>query len=210
MNTLVDYRLYLVTDSDLCALRDLPHAVEEAVKGGVTLVQIREKYASTLDFYRIALQVKTITDQYHVPLIINDRLDIALAIDADGLHIGQSDLPASIARKLLGKNKLLGVSVGNLVEAKQAAADGADYLGVGTVFPTSTKDDTKPITFEEIRKINEEIPLPTVGIGGIKENNIGKLQGLGFDGVAVVSAIIGQEDPKQCAKNLLNAFSKIQ
>ncbi len=203
-----DYSLYLVTDSDLCPGAELPAVIQGAIEGGVTVVQVREKDASTRAFYQTALQIKKITDAYHVPLIINDRLDIAQAIDADGLHIGQSDLPAPIARKILGKDKLLGISVGSLAEAEEAVRAGADYLGVGTVFPTSTKDDAELITADEIKQIRKSIQLPLVAIGGIKANKLTELKPFAFDGIAVVSAIIGQPDPKAAALALKKGWVK--
>lgn len=203
MKSAIDYRLYLVTDSDLCSSKDLPEVVRQAIAGGVTLVQIREKCASSLDFYNTALAVKRVTDVHGIPLIINDRLDIALAVNAAGLHIGQSDLPAPVARRILGPGKILGVSVGCVQEALQAKADGADYLGVGGCFTTNTKLDADYITPEEMKKIDAMVQLPKVGIGGIKPGNICQLSGLGFDGVAVVSAIMGQADPCARAQELL-------
>lgn len=208
MKPAINYRLYLVTDSDLCASQELPAVVSQAIEGGVTLVQIREKTASSLDFYRTALAVKQVTDAHHVPLIINDRLDIALAVDAAGLHIGQSDLPAPVARRILGPDKVLGVSVGSLQEAQQAKADGADYLGVGGCFTTNTKLDTDYIAPAEIKRIDDMVDLPKVGIGGIKAGNICELAGLGLDGIAVVSAIMGQADPRACAGELLSKLEE--
>lgn len=199
----INYRLYLVTDSDLCPASELPHAVKRAIEGGVTLVQLREKSASSLAFYQTALAVKQVTDAYQVPLIINDRLDIALAVDAAGLHIGQNDLPAPVARRLLGPDKLLGISVGSVKEAQKAKAEGADYLGVGGCFTTNTKLDADYITPEEMKRIDEKVLLPKVGIGGIKASNLHELAGLGLDGVAVVSAIMGQPDPYKSARELL-------
>lgn len=208
MKPAINYRLYLVTDSDLCASQELPAVVSQAIEGGVTLVQIREKTASSLDFYHTALAVKQVTDAHHVPLIINDRLDIALAVDAAGLHIGQSDLPAPVARRILGPDKVLGVSVGSLQEAQQAKADGADYLGVGGCFTTSTKLDADYIAPAEIKRIDGMVDLPKVGIGGIKAGNICELAGLGLDGIAVVSAIMGQPDPRACAGELLSKLEE--
>lgn len=203
----IDYTLYLVTDSELCPFNKLPLAVEHAIQGGVTLVQIREKTSSTLEFYNTALAVKKITDKYNVPLIINDRLDIALAIDAAGLHIGQEDMPASIARKLLGENKLLGVSASTIEKAKTAKRDGADYIGVGAVFPTSTKQVEGCTGVDRPAAIRREISIPVVAIGGINKSNVGKLYGI--DGIAVVSAIMGKVDEAKESRELLSLFKKI-
>lgn len=196
------YALYLVTDTALCPEGKLLEWIEEAILGGVTMVQLREKAVSSRTFYEEALSVKKITQKYHVPLIINDRLDIMLAVDADGLHIGQSDLPASVARRLIGGNKCLGISAGNLSDAQRAKLDGADYLGVGAVFPTSTKKDAQFIGMDVLKKIKKSVALPVVGIGGIKRENIETLYGSGIDGAAVVSAIMGADDPRRAAMEL--------
>lgn len=196
------YELYLVTDTGICPRENLLACVEKAIIGGVTMVQLREKEISSRDFYNEAAALKKITEKYNVPLIINDRLDIMLAADADGLHIGQSDIPASAARKLIGENKILGISAGNLADAKAAKADGADYLGVGAVFPTSTKKDAEFIGTDILKEIKEEIKLPIVGIGGIQNHNIAALYGSEIDGVAVVSAIMGSSDPEDAAREL--------
>lgn len=198
----VNCKLYLVTDRDLLKNVDLCTAVEEAIKGGVTLVQLREKDVTTLDFYKTALEIKKVTDKYKVPLIINDRMDIALAIDAEGLHVGQSDMPCQIARKLLGNDKILGVSASTLEAAIKAEKDGADYIGVGAVFPTSTKNDTNAVSIELLKKIKESVSIPVVAIGGINENNVESLKPANIDGIAVVSSILGKEDIREAAKNL--------
>ena len=148
-----DYTLYLVTDRSLMSTETLGEAVEQAILGGCTMVQLREKDSSSLDFYQLARGIKKITDRFHIPLMINDRIDIALAVDAAGVHIGQSDLPAAIARKIMGERMLLGVSAASVREAVQAQNDGADYLGVGAMFPTDTKTDARLVTKEELQKI---------------------------------------------------------
>lgn len=208
MKLSINYRLYLVTDSNLCAPANLPDVVARAIEGGVTMVQLREKTASTLEFYNTALAVKKVTDSYAVPLIINDRLDIALAVDAAGLHIGQDDLPAPVARKLLGAGKIIGVSVGSLAEAIKAEEQGADYLGIGSCFTTQTKLDVESVSFSEIKNISSRVKIPKVGIGGINTGNIHELAGLGLDGVAVVSAIMGRAEPEKCAKELIEKLSE--
>lgn len=196
------YELYLVTDTDLCSREKLTETVEKAILGGVTLVQLREKDISSRAFYEEALALKKVTEYYHVPLIINDRLDIMLAVEADGLHIGQSDIPAAVARRIMGENKILGLSAGNLEEARKAKADGADYIGVGAVFPTSTKKDAVWIGKKALREIKTQTTIPIVGIGGINAENIGQIYGSGIDGIAVVSAIMASKDPRSAAAAL--------
>lgn len=196
------FRLYLVTDAGLCPRERLEETVEAALRGGVTMVQLREKELDSRAFYQEALALKRITDAYGVPLIINDRLDIMLAVDAAGLHIGQKDLPAPAARRVMGPDKLLGISARTLAEARQAKADGADYLGVGAVFPTATKKDAVWVGRETLREIRTAVEIPVVGIGGIGPGNLAQLYGSGIDGVAVVSAIMASPDPEAAAGTL--------
>lgn len=205
----IDYSLYLVTDRSLLKGRKFTEVIEEAIIGGVSLVQLREKCASSLEFYEVAKEVKKITDKYNVPLIINDRIDIALAIDASGVHLGQSDIPCSIARKILPKGKIIGVSAHNLKEAEKALKDGADYLGCGAVFNTSTKKDVTTLSYEGLKEITNNINIPIVAIGGINENNIITLKGSGINGVAVVSSIIGKENVKGASENLKELVKKL-
>lgn len=203
----IDYTLYLVTDRDLMSTNTLEEAVEQAILGGCRVVQLREKTASSLEFYKNALSVKAITDKYNVPLIINDRADIALAIDAAGIHVGQSDLPAAIVREIAGNGKLVGVSANTVEAAVKAQKDGADYIGVGALFPTGTKTDASVITAEKLIEIRKAVTLPIVGIGGINKVNAGKLKETGIDGIAVVSAVIAQKNIRQAAAELLNIFT---
>lgn len=206
---LVDYSLYLVTDRSILKGRDLFQAVEEAIAGGVTLVQLREKNISSLDFYTIALKMKELVNSYNVPLIINDRLDIALAVDADGLHVGQEDLPPAVARKLLGPEKILGYSVGNPEQARRGERDGADYLGAGTVFPTGSKADTgEPIGPEGLRAIKQAVAIPVVGIGGIGISNLEEVKAAGADGISLISAILGSNDIEAASRQLINLWRK--
>lgn len=198
-----NYSLYLVTDRSLLKGRSLVELIEKSILGGVSIVQLREKDTSSLEFYNIAKEVKSITDKYNVPLIINDRIDIALAINASGVHIGQSDIPCSIARKILPKDMIIGVSAHNLEEALKAVEDGADYLGCGAIFSTSTKKDVTSLSYEGLKEITSHINIPIVAIGGINENNIMNLKGSGINGVAVVSAILGKEEVKKASENLL-------
>ena len=202
----LDLSLYLVTDKSEDVEKFL-NTIEEAIKGGVTVVQIREKTADTLDFYNLALKVKKITTKYNVPLIINDRVDVALAIDADGVHVGQSDMPCDITRKLIGKNKILGVSAATIKEAQKAEKDGADYIGTGAVFPTTTKDDASSVTKQELKDIVDSINIPVVAIGGINLNNAHELTDTGIAGLSVVSAIMSSDNPKKSSQELLNIFN---
>ena len=177
--TTFDLSLYLVTDRTLCHNRSLETIVREAVEGGVTMVQLREKHASSKEFYEIANRIKKVLQPYRVPLIINDRLDIAIACDADGLHIGQNDLPYEVARKILGKGKIIGLSVENIRDAIDANALDVDYIGISPVFGTPTKTDTAlPLGLEGVKKIAEISKHSTVGIGGLNiHNQIGKGKG---------------------------------
>lgn len=195
-------KLYLVTDRDMLKNADLCIAIEQAIKGGVTLVQLREKNLTSLEFYKTALAVKEITDAYDIPLIINDRLDIMMAVDAAGVHVGQKDMSASIARKLIGDSKILGVSTATVEEAVVAQIDGADYIGVGALFGTATKDNTRPVTVELLTKIKQSVTIPVVAIGGIKASNVQLLKPANIDGVAVVSDILAKEDVMAAAEEL--------
>ena len=201
-----DYSLYLVTDRMRMSTRTLGEAVEQAVIGGCTLVQLREKDISALDFYALALEIKKITDRYGIPLIINDRIDIAMAAGAAGVHIGQQDIPADIARKVIGRDMLLGVSVGSATEALDAVKAGADYLGVGAMFPTGTKPDAGFVSMEELGRIRRAVDIPIVVIGGISRENAMLFRPMGVDGLAVVSAVIAQPDIKASAADLKSLF----
>lgn len=210
MKQQIDYSIYLVTDRDLMSTETLEEAVEIAIKGGTTLVQLREKDCSSLDFYTTAVNVKKITDKYNIPLLINDRLDIAQAVNAAGIHIGQSDMPCRIARKILGENKIIGVSAGCLEEALKAQEDGADYIGVGAVYATGTKKDATAITMDELKKIKKSIHIPMVVIGGINKERVKDFKGVGIDGLAIVSAIIAQQDIKKATEDIKQEFEKIK
>lgn len=199
----IDYSLYLVTDRSFLKDKPLQQAVEEAILGGVTLVQLREKNASTREFYEIAKEVKKVTDHYKVPFLINDRLDIAQAVNADGVHLGQSDMPLITARKILGKDKIIGISAGNVDEALEAEKNGADYVGIGTIFFTGTKKDIDtPIGIEGLRKIYSSINIPAVAIGGVNGSNFREVLSTGVDGISVISAILGKSDITAASKAL--------
>ena len=205
MKTL-DLSLYLVTDKSDDVEKFLK-TIEEAIKGGVSVVQIREKTADTLDFYNLALKVKEITEKHNVPLIINDRVDVALAVDAEGVHVGQSDMPCDVTRALVGPDKIVGVSTATIEEARKAESDGADYIGAGAVFPTATKDDAPKITKKDLKEIVESISIPVVAIGGITLNNAHELNDTGIAGLSVVSAIMSSENPKKSSEELLKIFN---
>ena len=205
----VDYSLYLCTDRRLMTSSSIEECVEHAIQGGVTIVQLREKDCSSREFYELALRVKRVTKQYQVPLIVNDRVDIALAADADGVHVGQKDLPCQEVRRLVGEKKIVGVSAANRVAALQAAADGADYIGVGAVFATGTKQDAVVIAPEELAAIRQAVSIPMVAIGGIQKQTLPLLKGTGIDGVAVISAIVAQPDVEQAARELKELWNTL-
>ena len=202
----IDYSVYLVTDRRNKTDEEFLNIIEEAIKGGTNIVQLREKDASTKEFYDLALRVKEITSKYGVPLLINDRIDIALAVDSEGVHIGQDDMPADIAREIIGEDKILGVSASTVEEAKKAEMDSADYIGSGAVFPTATKDDADSVSKDELKEIADSIDIPVVAIGGITLKNASTLKGSGIAGFSVVSAIMSAEDPKEASKKLKEIY----
>jgi thiamine-phosphate pyrophosphorylase len=206
-----DYlRLYLVTDSRLCREKALEDVVASAIRGGVTAVQLREKSCSTREFYTLALRLKTLLHGTSVPLIINDRLDIALACDADGLHIGQSDMPYDEARRWLGYDRIIGLSVESLNDIEQANALDVDYVGISPVFGTLTKTDTgKPFGLEGLKLAADISQHPMVGIGGIHLDNAADVIANGADGIAVVSEIMCAENPALAAENLLKRINSV-
>lgn len=189
-----DYSIYLVTDDGCLQGRALIDCVREALEGGVTLVQYRAKTASSAEMYAEALQLKALCDSFNVPLIINDRLDIAMAVGAAGVHLGQDDLPCAAARRILGEDYLIGVSAHNSAEAKAALQSGADYLGCGAVFGTATKADVKKLGTEGLEAICKAKGLPVVGIGGVTADNYREVRAAGADGAAIVSGILAQPD----------------
>lgn len=189
-----DYSIYLVTDDGCLQGRALIDCVRKALDGGVTLVQYRAKTASSAEMYAEALQLKALCDSFNVPLIINDRLDIAMAVGAAGVHLGQDDLPCAAARKILGEDYIIGVSAHNPAEAKAALQSGADYLGCGAVFGTATKADVKKLGTEGLTAICREKGLPVVGIGGVTADNYREVRVAGADGAAIVSGILAQPD----------------
>lgn len=205
----MDYTLYLCTDRRLMTTDTIEEAVELAIQGGVTVVQLREKDCTSREFYQIAKDVKAITDAYEVPLLINDRLDIALAVGADGVHLGQTDIPIHVARDVLGPDKIVGATANTIEKAEEAWKSGADYLGVGDVFGTSTKADTIHVTLEDLKAIKDSVEIPVIAIGGINAENISLLRNTGIDGAAVISAVIGQKDITAAAEELISNFQEV-
>lgn len=206
MKPKVDYTLYLCTDRGLMTTDTVEESVELAIDGGCTVIQLREKQCSSRDFYELALRVKGITAPRGVPLIINDRVDICLAAGADGVHVGQSDLPAGQVRRLLGPDRILGVSARTLEEALEAQENGADYLGVGAMYATSTKTDAQVVSMETLRAIRQAVEIPIVVIGGINRDTMDAFRGTGIDGLAVVSAVVAQKDIRAAARELVDRF----
>lgn len=194
-------KLYLVTEESV-PLEQLLTIVEEAIKGGVTCVQIREKTNSGKLFFEKAVKLKELTSRYEIPLYINDRVDIALAANADGIHVGQEDLPLPEIKKIVPPSMLVGVSAGTVEEALAAERDGADYIGVGAVFPTKSKDNAKLLPEGELERIIAAVSIPVVAIGGIKLENIAEIRETGIAGVAVVSEIMKAENPLEAAEDL--------
>lgn len=204
-----DLKLYLVTDRSWVGEMSLESQIEEAIKGGVTIVQLREKNIDEKEFLKLASNVKLITDKYNVKLIINDNVEVAKEIDADGVHLGQGDMDILEARRILGDEKIIGISTKTIEQALDAEKKGADYLGVGAIFSTSTKLDAKSIDSEVFKNIYETIKIPIVAIGGISLENISLLRNTKISGVAVVSGILAQKDIKKAAMNLREEVEKI-
>ena len=196
-------KIYLVTDEKACLEKDFYSCIEEDIKGGVGIVQLREKNISTKDFYEKALKVKEICKNYGALFIINDRLDIAQAVGADGVHLGQSDMPIEEARKILKDKFLIGATARNIEEAKRAELLGADYIGSGAIFGTSTKDNAKKLEMEELKKIVASVKIPVFAIGGININNVGSLKNIGLQGICSVSGILSEKDCKKAVENIL-------
>ena len=190
----IDYSIYLLTDDTCLQGRPLLACVEEALGAGVTLLQYRSKYKDGGAMYQEALALKELCDRYHVPLIINDRVDVALAVGAAGVHVGQDDLPCRVVRNLVGDDFLIGVSAHNPEEAREAAAAGADYLGCGAVFGTATKVGVGTLGLERLRSIRQAVSLPIVGIGGVKATNYGQVLATGANGAAIISGILAATD----------------
>ena len=204
-----DLLLYAVTDRHWLNGRTLTEVVKESLDGGATFIQLREKTLDEESFLEEAKEIKKLCAEYNVPFVINDNVDIALAMDADGVHVGQSDMEAGDVRAKLGPDKIVGVSAGTVEEAILAEKRGADYLGVGAVFPTGSKDDAIEVPHDTLKAICEAVSIPVIAIGGITQENVSELAGSGICGIAVISAIYGQKDIKKATENLKEATKKM-
>lgn len=202
-------RLYAVTDRSWLNGRALEDDIEKAIKGGVTLVQLREKNIATDDIIKSAIRIKSVCKKHGIPLIINDNIDAVIGSDADGVHLGQSDMSISEARKILGKNKIIGATAKTVEQAQKAELEGADYLGSGAIFGTTTKDDAKKMDIETLKSITQSVKIPVVAIGGITGENILELRGTGISGAAVVSGIFAQNDIEKAAEDLYKKAGEI-
>ena len=207
----IDYSLYLVTDRGLARGRSTLEIISAAVHGGATVVQLREKDCSTRDFIEQALSIKEFLKDRGVPLIINDRVDVAQAVKADGVHLGQTDMPLGLAKKVLGDSMIIGISAESLEDAVEAEKGGADYLGVSPIYATPTKTDTAPpLGLEGLREIRKAVSIPLVCIGGLNRDNAAEVIRNGADGVAVVSAIVAADDPQTAADDLRQIILEAQ
>ena len=200
-------KIYLVTDEKACLGKDFYVCIEEAIKSGVKIVQLREKNISTKDFYEKALKVKEICKNHGALFIINDRLDIAQVVGADGVHLGQSDMPIEKAREILKDKFLIGATARNVEEAKRAELLGADYIGSGAIFGTNTKDNAKKMEMEELKKIVASVKIPVFAIGGININNVSSLKNIGLQGICAVSGILSEKDCKKAVDIMLKNFN---
>ena len=201
--------LYAVTDRYWLGERTLYDVVKESLDGGVTFIQLREKHLDHEHFLKEAKDLKALCKEYGIPFVINDNVEIALEMDADGVHVGQSDMEAGDVRAKLGPDKIIGVSAQTVEQAILAEKRGADYLGVGAVFPTNSKDDAEDVSYETLKAICEAVSIPVIAIGGITKENVKKLAGSGICGVAVISAIYGQKEIEKAAKSLKEAVTEM-
>lgn len=206
----LDVSLYVITDSVLSRGRSHEAVLRQALAGGANVIQLRDKQASNRELYRLGLTLQELARQHHAKLIINDRLDVALAVDADGLHVGQDDLPAKTARRLLGPRKILGVSVENGEQARQAELDGADYVAIGPIYEArgSKSDAGAPVGPKAIAEVRHATRLPLVAIGGIKRHHIPEVIAAGADGIAVISAVVSAPDPETAARELADDLAR--
>lgn len=202
-------QLYFITDSTGLTEGEFLYRVEEACKGGVTLIQLREKDKTTREYISIAEKVHEITQRYDIPLIIDDRVDVALAVNAEGVHVGQSDMPVDMARKLMGNDKIIGATTKTVSQAVEAYEKGADYLGVGAIYPTTTKVKTVLTSVDTLKEIVKAVPVKVNAIGGLNKDNIHVLKDSGIDGICVVSAIMKSENPRTAAEELKTAFAEV-
>ena len=206
----LDTTMYFITDSTNYTEDEFLYRVEEACKGGVTLIQLREKERTTREYLSLAEKVHEIARKYDIPLIIDDRVDVALAVNAEGVHVGQSDMPVNIARKLMGGDKIVGATAKTVPQAIEAYEQGADYLGVGAIYPTTTKVKTVLTSVDTLREIVKAVPIKVNAIGGLNKDNIHVLKDSGIDGICVVSAIMKADNPCAAAKELREAFNELQ
>jgi len=204
-----DLLLYAVTDRSWLGGDTLESVVEKALKGGATFVQLREKELETEKFLEEAKVIKELCKKYHIPFVINDNVDIAIAVDADGVHVGQKDMEAGNVRELIGKDKILGVSAQTVEQAILAEKRGADYLGVGAVFPTSSKTDADYVSYDTLKEICKSVRIPVVAIGGISKDNVTQLSGSGICGIAVISAIFARPDIMKATAELKELVEKM-
>ena len=207
MKPIINYSIYLVTDHNCLGGRDFFSCIEDALRGGVTLVQLREKDINGSIFLQRAFAVKTLCDKYKVPLLINDRIDIAIACKAAGVHLGQEDIPAAVARGMLGPDAIIGVSAHTCEETLAAEKDGADYLGVGAIYPTNSKDNASEVGLKMLKEIRQISKLPIVGIGGINVNNYGQVRAAGAQGAAIISGILGAENIEEEVRKIKMTIS---
>ncbi len=210
MKNVSEWRLYVITDRRLSCGRSNEESVRQAVLGGADVIQFRDKQASTIGLYREAILLRQLTADLKTAFIINDRVDVALAVNADGIHLGQDDLPASVARKMLGPHRIIGVSASSLAQAADAARQDIDYLGVGPVFATSTKDAGPAVGLELLRRIKERFDIPLIAIGGIDLRNVEDVLEAGADAVAVISAVVGADDMAAGARSLKDRIERFR
>lgn len=206
---MIDTTLYFITDSTGFSEEDFLYRAEQACRGGVTLVQLREKDRTTREYISLAEKLHRITEKYNIPLIIDDRVDVALAVNAEGVHVGQTDMPVFMARKLMGENKIVGATAKTVPQAVEAYKQGADYLGVGAIYPTTTKVKTVLTSVETLKDIVEAVPIKVNAIGGLNCGNADILKGSGIAGICVVSAIMKSENPYDAAQKLKEKFYEL-
>ena len=207
MKPIIDYSIYLITDHNYLRGRNFLSCIEDALRGGVTLVQLREKDVDGGLFLQRACAVKTLCDKYKVPLLINDRIDIALACKAAGVHLGQADIPLNVARGILGSDAIIGVSAHSLEEARAAERDGADYLGVGAVFPTNSKNNASEVGVNMLKEILKMSKLPIIGIGGINAQNLAQVRAAGAQGAAIISGILSADNIEEEGRKIKMTMS---
>ena len=206
----LDTTLYFITDSTGFSEAEFLNRLEEALKGGATLVQLREKNRTTREYVDIAEKAHRLTEKYNVPLLIDDRVDVALAVGAEGVHLGQTDMPICVARRLMGENAIIGATTKTVEQALEAQKQGADYLGVGAIYPTTTKVVTVLTPIETLKDICDSVNIPVNAIGGLNKDNINIFKGIGISGICVVSAVMKAPDPQKAAIELRNAFDRLR